>query len=240
MISQSVAILMGGLATRIKRLSLSQPKSMIPIAARPFIDWQLDYLENQGIQDIVLCVGHQGQIIENHLAIHPRPKLKIQISHDGPQLLGTGGAIVNALHLLSDDFLVMYGDSYFPDSFVLSKLVNDYQTSSVPACMAVFHNTTKLDKNNVCFTKNNFIYYEKFASASNMEWIDYGITMISKKVLAQKSKDKCWDLACFFQEVSQKNLMIGFPVAERFYEIGSYAGIAATETFLSQQKRVQC
>lgn len=236
----SVAILMGGLATRIKIFSSSHAKSMIQIAARPFIDWQLDYLESQGIQDVVLCLGHLGQSIENHLREYPRPKLKILISHDGPNLLGTGGALLKALNLLSDDFLVMYGDAYFPKSFVISELIKFYQQASVPACMAVFHNQSTLDQSNVCFTQGDYIYYEKGQTSANMAWIDYGISLLSKKLLLQKSNNQYWDLASFFQEISQKNLMIGFPVAERFYEIGSYQGIAATENFICEQQRTLC
>jgi NDP-sugar pyrophosphorylase family protein len=236
----SVAILMGGLGTRIQALSSSTPKSLIKIASRPFIDWQLDYLEDQGVQDVVLCLGHLGQDIENHIHNHPRKKLNIKLSYDGPKPLGTGGAIINALHLLTEDFFVIYGDSYFSESFSLKKMYEVYQQSSIPACMAIFHNQQNFDRSNVDFDQAPFIQYKKSKKQNSMEWIDYGISILSKKLLEPLPKALGIDLADFFQEISYKNQMIGFPATERFYEIGSYEGIAATETWLLQQKRNSC
>ena len=107
----SVAILAGGLATRIRPLTEKFPKSLIDINGRPFIDYQLQMLKANGLSDVVLCVGYEGRQIEDHLGDGARHGLKVRYSYDGRELVGTGGALRKALPLLSDPFLVIYGDS---------------------------------------------------------------------------------------------------------------------------------
>ena len=107
-----VAILAGGLATRMHPVTQTIPKSMIEVAGRPFIEHQLELLRAEGVKNVVLCVGHLGEMIEAHVGDGSRFGLSVRYSFDGEKLLGTGGALRRALPLLGQEFFVLYGDSY--------------------------------------------------------------------------------------------------------------------------------
>lgn len=124
-----VAILCGGLATRLGQRTIDKPKSMIKIAGKPFIRWQIEMLNKQGLTNIVLCLGHLWEpiVIETF-------DLNCSYSIDGPIKLGTGGAIKKALSKLSGMFFVMYGDSYLPINYkpIYEAAINEKQ----PACLS--------------------------------------------------------------------------------------------------------
>ncbi|MEO6740525.1 MAG: sugar phosphate nucleotidyltransferase, partial [Chthoniobacteraceae bacterium] len=95
-----VAILAGGLATRLRPITEKIPKSLVDIAGEPFLAHQLRLLHSHGIQRAVLCVGHLGEMIERDFGDGAAFGIELKYSFDGPVLLGTGGALRLALPLL--------------------------------------------------------------------------------------------------------------------------------------------
>ena len=85
---------------------------MLEIKGRPFIDYQLKWLKKSGITNIVLCVSHLGQKILEYVKDGSSYDLQVNYAWDGKKLLGTGGAVKNALPLLGKTFYVLYGDSF--------------------------------------------------------------------------------------------------------------------------------
>jgi NDP-sugar pyrophosphorylase family protein len=84
-----VVILAGGLATRMKPMTEKIPKSLIELKGKPFIIHQLSYIKSQGIQKIVLCIGHLGHMIQSLIGNGEALGLDIQYSLDGDKLLAT-------------------------------------------------------------------------------------------------------------------------------------------------------
>src|ERR1041385_7195439 len=109
-----VAILAGGLATRLRPVTEKIPKSLVEINGEPFLAHQLRLLASRGIRRVTLCVGYLGEMVEAFAGDGGRFGLEVTYSPDGPQLRGTGGAVAQALPLLGEDFFVLYGDSYLP------------------------------------------------------------------------------------------------------------------------------
>ena len=107
-----VAILAGGLATRLGEITKTIPKALVEVAGEPFVVHQLALLRNAGVQRVVLCVAHLGEQIEAVLGDGRDYGIEVVYSNDGGELLGTGGALRHALPLLGDSFFVLYGDSY--------------------------------------------------------------------------------------------------------------------------------
>ena len=95
-----VAILAGGMATRLRPVTEKVPKALLPIAGRPFIHWQLGLLAQQGVTDVVLCVGHLGEQIQAAVGDGSGFGVTVRYSFDGDTLLGTGGALKRALPML--------------------------------------------------------------------------------------------------------------------------------------------
>ena len=90
-------VLAGGRGTRVAALTGdAQPKAMLEVAGRPFIELKLDELWRNGVEEVYVLVGHASSPLEEHLAAHPPRAGRVRVIHDGPSLLGTGGAIVRA------------------------------------------------------------------------------------------------------------------------------------------------
>ena len=107
-----VAILAGGLATRLRPLTGSLPKALVDIGGQPFIVHQLRLLRARGLERVVVCAGYLGDMIRDVVGDGSAIGLDVDYAFDGPRLLGTAGALRNAAPLLGDAFFVLYGDSY--------------------------------------------------------------------------------------------------------------------------------
>ena len=180
-----VAILAGGLATRLRPVTETIPKALVDVAGTPFILRQLDYLRHQGVSRVVMCVGYLGEQIEAVVGDGAACGLSVSYSQDWPSLLGTGGALKQALPLLDSRFLVLYGDSYLPIDF--AAVERAFLASGKPALMTVQHNADRWDKSNVLFRDGAILEYNKRAPTPDMMHIDYGLGAISADVLKRNT-----------------------------------------------------
>ena len=227
-----VAILAGGLATRLHPFTLNIPKSLIKVAGKPFIFYQLKNLRKQGIKKIVLCTGHLGEMIKSYVGDGSKFDLDVLYSTDGNKLLGTGGAIKKALPLLDDNFFVLYGDTFLPIDFY--DVEKAFLSCKQLSLMTILKNKGKWDKSNVFLKKNLLIEYNKRNPTAKMEYIDYGLSILSANIFKKYSNKKKFDLSSIFEELSAKNQIKGFEVAERFYEIGTHNSIKETEKYFKK------
>jgi NDP-sugar pyrophosphorylase family protein len=231
-----VAILAGGLATRLRPITETVPKALVDVAGKPFIVRQLDYLRGQGISQIVLCIGYLGTMVRDVVGNGEGFGLKVEYSEDGPNLLGTGGAIVKAIPLLGDDFFVLYGDSFLPVNFSVAQRA--YEGSGQPALMTVLKNHNRWDKSNVLFVDGQLFEYNKRAPRAEMSFIDYGLGVVSATVLKDRPVDQSFDLADVYRDLSLHGQLAGLEVHERFYEIGSHTGLKETADYFLMKEKV--
>ena len=224
-----IAILAGGLATRLRPLTKKVPKALIKINGVPFIDYQIKYLKKQGITNIVLCTGFLGDQILDYVGDGARYGLKIIYSNDGERLLGTGGAIKNALTFLDDNFFVMYGDSFLPIDYL--SVYSKFKQKNLLALMTILENKNKWDRSNVIFDGNKIILYDKKNYTSQMNYIDYGLSILNRELFTE-ILDNSFDLAEIFSLLSKKQELDYFEVENRFYEIGSKQGIEDFSKFV--------
>ncbi len=227
------AILAGGLATRLKPITQVIPKSMVEVAGQPFIARQLRYLKGQGIDRVVLCIGHLGEQVEAFVGDGSAFGIAVDYSSDGLSLLGTGGALRRALPKLSDAFFVLYGDSYLPIDFRAVELA--FHASGQPALMTVLRNDDRWDRSNIEFADGRIVEYNKQVTRAAMTCIDYGLSVLRASVLAPHAVDEAFDLADVFRRLSLARQLAGFEVRERFYEIGSHQGLQETNDLFKNQ-----
>jgi NDP-sugar pyrophosphorylase family protein len=231
-----LALLAGGLATRLRPLTSFMPKSLIQIAGEPFLAHQLRLIRAGGIREVVLCCGFLGEQIEDFAGDGSRFGLSITYSHDGEQPLGTGGALLKALPLLGDRFLVMYGDSWLTEP--IEPVWRAFLDSGRSALMTVFCNRNRWGASNVEFRKGAVVRYDKRHPSPTMHHIDYGLDALDASVLAHWSVP-IFDLADVWTGLADYSLLAGFETSERFYEIGSLAGMRETEYVVASSPRVR-
>lgn len=231
----SVAILAGGLGTRLGPLTQALPKALVEVNGEPFIAHQIAELRRQGVTDVVCCVGHHGELIEKTMGDGKNVGVRIKYSYDGDRLLGTGGALKKAARMLGETFFVLYGDSYLRVNY------RDVHTRFIECgkqgLLTVFQNDGRWDTSNVVYLNHRVVTYSKSRSVAEMRYIDYGLGLLWAEVFDEYADDDVFDLSRVYETLADRDELAGFEVTERFYEIGSLDGLASLEAFLASGQR---
>jgi NDP-sugar pyrophosphorylase family protein len=227
-----VAILAGGLATRLRPLTDKVPKVLVTVAGKPFLAHQLELLRRQGIQRAVLCLGHLGEMVVREFGDGRESGVHLEYSFDGPTLLGTGGAIRQALPRLGERFFVLYGDSYLPAPF--RPIAESFDGSGQAGLMTVYRNEGRFDTSNIVFRDGRIAAYDKKNRVPEMQYIDYGLSLFRAPVFEDWPASQAFDLAEVMTRLVARGEMAGYEVSERFYEIGSPTGLAELEQLLGR------
>jgi MurNAc alpha-1-phosphate uridylyltransferase len=253
------AVLAGGLSTRMRPRTLTVPKSMLEVAGRPFVDWQIEQLAASGLGEVVMCIGHLGQQIRAHVGDGARYGIRVLWSEDGADdgakasapdsaqnttenitenttentrgLLGTAGALRAALPLLAPTFLVTYGDSYLPFDYTAPlRILNAHDDCD--GVMAVYKNDGKWDQSNVETDGVWVIRYEKGVAGGAFDHIDYGATALRREIIAALPPGEPHGLDALGRDLARRKRLRACVAQERFFEIGSPAGLTELDRHL--------
>jgi NDP-sugar pyrophosphorylase family protein len=218
-----VALLAGGMATRLRPITEKIPKLLVEVAGEPFFSHQLRLLKKNGLTRIVLCVGYLGEMIVEQYGDGAKWGVRIEYAFDGPKLLGTGGALIAALPKFGDAFYVLYGDSYLPIDY---RAVGDFfLRSGKQGLMTVYENRGRYDASNVEFADGEIKIYDKKLKSPAMRHIDYGLGVFRATAFDGFARDAVVDLAAVQSSLVARRQLAGYEMRERFYEIGSHEGL---------------
>ncbi len=225
-------ILAGGLATRLRPITEHIPKSLIQIHDKPFLQYQLDRLRNEGVTDIILCIGHLGDQIVEYFGDGHKYGVNITYSYDGDRLLGTAGALKKAERYLYKDFFLTYGDSYlFIDYRTVMSWFKQFDKQGL---MVIYKNYDRYDKSNVSIESNLVKSYSKAHKTKDMIYIDYGASILRRKVLNLIPAGEIFSLEKLFAQLIEQKQLLAYLVKERFYQVGSIDGIEEFKQYISQ------
>ena len=224
-----VAILAGGLATRLKGLTENQPKSMVKVRRRPFLEYQLELLRRGGVKNIILCLGYMGEQIKRHFGDGGKYGVNISYSVEN-ELLGTAGALKKAEGLLDDTFFTMYGDSYLFLDFSLT--MSYFESQNKLALMTVYENNSHSYTNNAVVEGNLVKHFSNSERTEDMAYIEYGANIFKKKALEMVPYDQFYSLNSLFPHLVERKELLAFEATERFYEIGSPQGLKEFEEYI--------
>jgi NDP-sugar pyrophosphorylase family protein len=227
----------------------------VPVAGKPFLAHQLELLRSRGIRHAVLCIGYLGEMIQRdfgdgsaygvrldysfdaprHSDLPRRSEAETGATAGGPKLLGTGGAIKRALPMLGQEFFVLYGDSYLPIEY--RPIAEFFRRSGKLGLMTVYRNEGRYDTSNVVFADGEIKVYDKKIRLPEMRHIDYGLSLFQASVFDSYSAEKPFDLAEVMGKLVREKQLAGYEVRERFYEMGSPAGLNELEILLKASSR---
>ncbi len=229
-----VAILAGGMATRLRPITEKIPKALVEVDGRPFVEHQLDLLRENGVRRVVLCVGHLGERIQERLGDGSAFGLEVRYSFDGDRLLGTGGALRRALPLLGPLCWILYGDSYLDTDY--PGILDHFLATDAVGLMTVLRNDNRWDQSNLLFRGGRPLCYSKRRPTPEMNHIDYGLSLLREEALRRLPEGEPADLADLFAALVAEGRMAGYEVRRRFYEIGSHRGLEETQEYLRARR----
>ena len=224
-----MVILCGGLATRLGGLAKDIPKSMIDIEGKPFLEYQIKNLKKNSIKDIVLCVGHLSEKIEDYFLDGSRFGVNIKYSHDGDNLLGPIGAVKKAEDLLKDEFFILYGDTYLFVNY--QKVYSFFSQNDKQGLMVVYKNNDKFDKSNISIDNNMVTGFGE----NDAIYIDYGTSLLRKESLDIVPCNQMYSTGEFFSNLIKKNELLALETKERFYHIGNPEALEEFRNFIRSQ-----
>jgi N-acetyl-alpha-D-muramate 1-phosphate uridylyltransferase len=225
------AILAGGLGTRLGRLTRRIPKPMVVVAGKPFLEREVGLLRRNGVDDLVLCVGHLGGMVEDYFGDGRNWGVRIRYSHDGPGLMGPAGALKAAAPLLDKRFFVTYGDAYLRMDY--RRLMGAFVDSRKLGMMAVYRNRNRYGRSDVVVEGGRVTRYKKSGGRS-MEWVNFGVTALDRASLEFIPSGKECGEEDFYGELIRRGELCAFPVKDRFYEIGTPKSLKEFERFLTK------
>jgi len=232
-----VVILAGGLASRLRPLTDAIPKSLVDVNGEPFIAHQLRLLRARGAARVVVCVGYKGEMIADVVGDGRTFGLDVAFAFDGPQLLGTGGAVKRALPLAGDAFFVLYGDAYLPCDY--RAVQAEFLRQGHPALMTIFRNEGRWDTSNVEFSDGRIRAHDKRTQTPRMQYIDYGLGAFRADAFDHVPVGQPADLATLYQRLLERGELAAYEVGQRFHEVGSLAGLEETRRYLATPSRLE-
>lgn len=228
-----VAVLAGGMATRLGSLTGSRPKSLVMVDTKPFLEHQIIMLKKSGVNEIILCVGHFAQQIIDYFGDGSDYGVHIIYSIE-QKPLGTAGALKNAEHLLDEIYFTLYGDSFLFLNF--HEILSFFMRSQKIGLMTVFKNSGLYDRSNTRIDDDGMVVeYDKHRE-TGFKYVDYGLNVFRKKVLEMIPKGEYYTLEQIFNSLIGKRQLISFETKERFYEIGSPAGLIEFQKYVQSVK----
>lgn len=184
----TAAILAGGLGTRLRSVVADRPKALAEVAGRPFIEYLLDQLDREGVRSVVLCTGHLGEMLEQHLGSRYRGLALAYSRESSP--LGTGGALRLALPgIHADRILVLNGDSFCDAS--LRDFAAWHESRHPPASLLLTHTDDtrrfgRVDTDDA----GQIVRFQEKADTSGPGWINAGAYLLDRTVIAAIPADR--------------------------------------------------
>ena len=232
-IKQAV-ILAGGIGTRLKPLTNNLPKPMIPINRKPFLEYLIDLLKENGIKEAVLLLGYLPDKIREYFGNGSDFGIKIKYSI-GDVSFETGKRIKNAEELLDNNFLLMYCDNYWPLNF--KKLVKYHNNHNVLATVTIYTNKDNFTKSNMKVDDQGYvILYDKSRKEKNLSGVDIGFFIVNKKVFELMPDTNFSFEKKILPKLTKKKQLAGYLTDHKYYSIGKIERLPITEQFLKPKK----
>lgn len=225
-----LAVLCGGLGTRMRPHTLAVPKPLIEVAGEPFLGPLLRSVAAAGVTDVVLLVGYLGEMIVDFVGTGDAFGLRVKYAFDGDRPLGTAGAIRRALPQLGERFLVTFGDAYLRVDY--RAVVAAFEQSQRSGLMTVYHwNGRGTTPPNTAVADGIVTRYDKEAHASEVQYVDYGLSAFHARAFHDLTEGES-DLRVVNRRLIAAADLAAFIVDDLPFEIGSPAGLEAAHVYL--------
>ena len=221
MIPRVAVVIAGGLGTRIAAVAGDSPKVLLSVGDRPFLEVKLDELVRENVAAAVLLTGHKSEAVHAYLQSH-MTSIPIAIVSDGPQLLGTGGALVRALPFLPDSFFVTYGDALLDVSYELVQTTANNGDRQMSTLVVTLPRLGFDDKTNTVVVGEHVVEHDKTKRSPEMRWLDYGLALLVKSdLLDLELPAQSFDLSLIYAQLANKKILRAVITNDPYWETGT-------------------
>lgn len=234
LVTQAV-ILCGGQGTRMRPFTYIVPKPMFPIVGKPFLEYLLLLLKQNGITDILFLVGYLHEKIKDYFGDGLKWELKIKYSYLPPEA-DTGARLKNAYNLLGRHFLLLYGDNFWP--LKLPELIRFYEDKNLPALVTVYGNFDHYSQNNILVEDGLIKVYDRKRQTSGLNGVDIGFFILNKEILGLLPEGNSSFEGVVLPELVKQRQLVGFYTHHRYYGLSNPARVKNIENYFNTKKVV--
>jgi len=235
-------ILAGGMGTRLKKLYINTPKSLIKIKNTPFLAIQINWLIKNGVNKIIILTGYKSEYIEHYIENYQENHNCEIVLINEKHALGTGGALINALRTdhINEEFMLFNGDS-----LVDANLLKFYETTVINGTFGII--AYKLNNNNrygaIKFDENNIMtsFYEKTDVKSEYIFINTGVYYFNNKNFIKYFSNKKklsleYEVIPYLLNINQKFYI--YTAVSKFIDIGTIESLSIFENEIEQWRSI--
>ena len=195
---------------------------MLTFNDKPFLYYIVNLLSKQDIKDIVLCIGYLGEKVKDFFGDGKKLGVSIKYSVESRQLLGTGGALRHAHHLMEEYFLVLNGDTYLPVNY--PEVEQEHRKLGRKAMMVVYTNEMNTGvKHNVALGSDQMVIgYDKEGTAPDLKYAEAGAVILQREALdfIPEGEKISFEDGIYQPLIAQRE-MAAHITGQQFYDIGT-------------------
>ena len=209
---------------------------MLEIHGRPFLEYLIDMLREQGFERVVLLLGYLPDQVVEHFGDGHKFGVDIEYSVT-PVEDDTGQRLRLAAPMIEDVFLLVYCDNYWPIKF--DRVWHKYRASDLKAQITVYANDDGYSKDNVRVAADGLVQvYDKSRTAPGLKGVEIGFMLLRKQVLALMPEGNVSFEATVLPALVAEGELGAFVTAHRYYSVGSIERLAATTEFLARKPAI--
>ena len=233
---RQAVILAGGRGTRMQPLTNDRPKPMVPILGRPFLEYQIEQLRDQGFERVLLLLGYLPQVVQDHFGDGRAWGVQIEYSVTGPDDL-TSSRVATARHLIDPCFLLLYCDNYWP--MQMERMWKRFQSAAKPGMITVYGNKDAYSRGSVILDEaNNVLVFDRLRVTPGLQGVEISYAILTDLALELlPEKDTLFEEA-IYTPLAEQGRLAAYVSDHRYYSVGSLHRLPDTEEFMRRKPTV--
>lgn len=229
-------ILAGGRGERLRPFTDIRPKPMLQVHGKPFLEYNIEQLRQQGFQRVLLLLGYLPEVVQDYFGDGSRWGVKIEYSVT-PVEDNTGRRLKRAVEFLEDTFLLLYCDNYWP--LPMQKVWERFRQAGAPALLTVYGNKDNYTKDTLKVGQDGFItLFDKQRRAPDLKGVEISYGIFRKELVTSLPEENISFEETLYPALAQQHKLAAFLTDHRYYSVGSAQRLPLTEAFLARRPTV--
>jgi histidinol-phosphate phosphatase family protein len=231
---RQAVILAGGRGTRLRPLTETRPKPMVEFHGRPFLEYVVEMLREQGFERVLMLLGYLPEVIQDHFGDGSSFGIDVDYSVTAPDDL-TVSRVQVARDRIEDSFLLLYCDNYWP--MRMADMWWRFRRLDVPAMITVYANKDdyRPGKDTVLVEDGYVRAFDKTKTVPRLRGVEISYAILTRPVLdLLPAEDELFELA-LYPQLALRGELGAYVTHHRYYSVGSLERLPATERFLARR-----
>jgi D-glycero-D-manno-heptose 1,7-bisphosphate phosphatase len=229
-------ILAGGRGTRLKELTAARPKPMVEVLGKPFLEYQIEQVRDQGFTKVLLLLGYLPEVVQDYFGDGRRWGIRVEYSVSAVDD-ETARRLRLAQSLLDDRFLLLYCDNYWP--MQIEKMWARYASAKTSAMITVYDNKDGYTRNSVQVDSNGYVsIYDKSCASSGLQGVEISYAIVEKSVVEGLPDANVSVEEALYSRLAQQRKLLAYVTGHRYYSVGALHRLPLTEAFFRRTPTV--